>query len=192
MSAAHVEHTSKIYFPQCDYVLLIFQQSMEKHPVYSCTDLGKLSFLLVSSCSIAIYTDPQTNCNHFGLIIHHSLEQPSCFSFSETRRDLQVWQINSNKIVWNKLYYRREIKPPELKCQQQQFSKMFYINICFLIYFILLCIPSVGAFSREFLDICVTFPIYNKTPKWPEAYGESIFISSWRRPSKCTKMAFSF
>lgn len=54
MSAAHVEHASKIYFSQCDYVLLIFQQSMEKHPVYSCTDLGKLSFLLVSSCSIAI------------------------------------------------------------------------------------------------------------------------------------------
>lgn len=84
------------------------------------------------------------------------------------------------------------MKTPELKCQQQQFSKMFYINICFLIYFILLCIPRVGAFSREFLHICDTFPIYNKTPKWPEACDESIFISFWMSPSKCTKLAFSF
>lgn len=98
-SAAHIEHASKISFPQCDYALLLFQQSMEKHPMYSRSDLGKLSFVLASSCSIAVYADPQTNCNHFGLIIHHSLQQPSCFAFSKTRQDLQVWQINSDKTV---------------------------------------------------------------------------------------------
>lgn len=168
-SAAHIEHASNISFPQCDYALLLFQQSMEKHPMYSCSDLGKLSFVLASSCSIAVYADPQTSCNHFGLIIHHSLQQPSCFAFSKTRQDLQVWQINSDKTVWKKLYHRREIKPLEPKRQQQRFSKLFYINIYFLIYFVLLRIPRVGIFSREFLVICDFFPIYNRNPRWPVA-----------------------
>lgn len=183
-SAAHIEHASKISFPQCDYALLLFQQSMEKHPMYSRSDLGKLSFVLASSCSIAVYADPQTNCNHFGLIIHHSLQQPSCFAFSKTRQDLQVWQINSDKTVWKKLDHRREIKPSEPKCQQQQFLKLFYINIYFLIYFVLLCIPRVGTFSREFLDICDFFPIYNRNPRWPVAWGEQLLVSSWRTASK--------
>jgi len=31
MSIVHVQHLSNIYFLQCDYVLLVFQQSTEKH-----------------------------------------------------------------------------------------------------------------------------------------------------------------